>query len=129
MNKKNLLFVIQLSILFFALQSSVIAADSVSFGQQLLGLLLPLLLVIGLLIGTLVLLQRRYQTGKLDGPLTIAQVLPVGAKQRIIVLQEDSRSFAVGVTSESIHFLTELSNTETKVVGADVSHADRESGI
>ncbi len=109
--KLCILSTIQVNIIFWSLQSAAAAAESVSFGRELAGIFVPLLLVIALLVGTLLILQRRFKVGKTDGPLRVVQVLPVGPKERIVVLQQEGRLFAVGVAPGAVRFISDLSET------------------
>ena len=99
---------IQVNIIFWSLQSAATAAESISFGRELMGIFVPLLLVIALLVGTLLILQRRFKVGKTDGPLHVVQVLPIGPKERIVVLQQAGRKFAVGVAPGTVQFIADL---------------------
>ncbi|WP_242111942.1 flagellar biosynthetic protein FliO [Luteimonas aquatica] len=83
-------------------------AEAPSMMGELLGILLPLALIILALFAVLHFARRRFGlTGQNATPLTILQILPVGPRERIVLVKARSgRVFAVGVAGQSVTFLT-----------------------
>lgn len=91
----------------FAAAEPVQAAPSAL--RELLGIVLPLAFVIFALFVVWRLARRRYGlTGK-DAPLSVLQILPVGPRERVVLLRTRAgRVFAVGVSTQSVNLLTAL---------------------
>lgn len=85
-------------------------ADAPSMTGELLGIVLPLALIILALFAVLHVARRRFGlTGQNATPLTILQILPVGPRERIVLVKSRSgRVFAVGVAGQGVTFLTDL---------------------
>lgn len=80
-----------------------------SFFGELVSIVVPLAFIILVLLLVLRFARSRYGTGPRDAPLTIAQVLPVGPRERIVLVRTRSgRLFAVGVAGASVRFLADL---------------------
>jgi flagellar biogenesis protein FliO len=80
-----------------------------SFFGEIVSIVVPLAVIILVLLLVLRLARRRYGVGPRDAPLTIAQVLPVGPRERIVLLRtRTGRLFAVGVGGASVRFLADL---------------------
>jgi flagellar biogenesis protein FliO len=86
-------------------------AEAPSMTGELLGILLPLALIILALFAVLHVARRRFGlTGQNATPLTILQILPVGPRERIVLVKSRSgRVFAVGVAGQGGTFLTDQS--------------------
>lgn len=83
--------------------------SSPSFAADLLAVVLPVVLIIAGLVAVLYVLRRRYGLTARDAPLSIVQILPVGPRERIVVVRTRSgRAFAVGVGGQSLNLITEL---------------------
>lgn len=77
-------------------------------GAGLIALVVPLIAVVAGL-GALWWMSRRYSArGGGAGPLRIVQVLGVGPRERVIVVEHDSRRFLLGVTQSTISLLADL---------------------
>jgi len=109
--RSHLAYVIALSSLASA---RAIAAESVdaspSLSAELVSLILPLLLVVGTLLAAFHLLRRRFGLATREGPLRVAQVIAVGPRERIVLLDLDDRQLLVGVTSAQITRLATLAS-------------------
>ena len=81
---------------------------SPSLSAELVSLILPLLLVVATLVAAFYLLRRRFGLATRDGPLRVVQVIAVGPRERIVLLDLDDRQMLVGVTSAQITRLATL---------------------
>jgi flagellar protein FliO/FliZ len=83
-------------------------AASDGSGATLVALVVPLLVVV-IALAALWWMARRYGTrGSAAGPLRIVQVLGVGPRERVLVVEHDSRRFLLGVTQSTISLLADL---------------------
>lgn len=89
------------------------AASSPSFLRELLAIVLPLgFIIVGLLV-VLRLARRRYGLTGRETALTVMQILPLGPRERIVVLRTRAgRAFAVGVTAGSVRLVTPLDEAD-----------------
>ena len=107
--RSHLAHVIALSSLASAHAIAAESADaSPSLSAELVSLILPLLLVVGTLLAAFYLLRRRFGLATREGPLRVAQVIAVGPRERIVLLDLDDRQLLVGVTSAQITRLATL---------------------
>jgi flagellar protein FliO/FliZ len=80
-----------------------------SFVGELLAILIPLVLIIAGLLFLLRLVRRRYGLSGSDAPLSVLQILPVGSRERVVLIKSRAgRVFAIGVGSQSVTFITDL---------------------
>ena len=87
------------------------APDSIA--GEVIGILLPLALVIIALVAVLYLVRRRFGLTGQDAPLSILQILPVGSRERIVVVKSRSgRVFAVGVGTQTVTLITNLEQSD-----------------
>lgn len=88
------------------------AADATrdsSFVGELLAILVPLALIIVALLLVLRLARRRYGLTGQEAPLSILQILPVGPRERLVLVRARSgRVFTIGVGAQSVNFITDL---------------------
>ena len=85
------------------------ASATPSFGLELLAILLPLAFIIICLLVLLRVLRRRFGLTGADAPLSVVQVLPVGPRERIVVVRSRAgRAFAVGVAAGTVSLITGL---------------------
>ncbi|MEI2457164.1 flagellar biosynthetic protein FliO [Lysobacter firmicutimachus] len=105
-----------------AAKPAAAAAEPPSFFFELLSIMLPVAVVLVGLIAVLYYLRKRHGLVARDAPLTIVQVLPVGPRERIVVLRTRSgRALAVGVGGQSPSLIAELD-------AADIAPAPAEDG-
>jgi flagellar biogenesis protein FliO len=91
------------------------APDSIA--GEVIGILLPLALVIIALVAVLYLVRRRFGLTGQDAPLSILQILPVGSRERIVVVKSRSgRVFAVGVGAQTVTLITNLEQSDLEPV-------------
>jgi flagellar biogenesis protein FliO len=86
---------------------------------EVLGILLPLALIIIALFAVLYFVRRRFGLTGQDAPLTILQILPVGSRERVVLVKSRSgRLFVIGVGTQSVTLITNLeqSDIETPAV-------------
>lgn len=80
---------------------------------ELMAILLPLAFIIVCLLVLLRFLRRRFGLSGPDAPLSVVQVLPVGPRERIVVLRSRAgRAFAVGVAAGSVRLLSDLDSED-----------------
>ena len=92
------------------------AAVSGSFLWDLVAVVVPLLLVIAGLFAVLYFARRRYKLTGRDAALSIVQVLPVGPRERVVVLRTRAdRVFAIGVGPQSLNLIAELDAADIAV--------------
>ena len=94
--------------------SAAALAQDAAPGRPFLSLLLPLLVVLGSLLAALVWLNRSRGLYKNEGPLKVVQVLPVSPRERIVVLETQSKLMVIGVATGRVTLLSMLDSTESK---------------
>lgn len=87
-----------------------------SFLWDLVAVVVPLLLVIAGLVAVLFFARRRYRLTGRDAALSIVQILPVGPRERVVVLRTRAdRVFAIGVGAQSLNLIAELDAADVAV--------------
>lgn len=90
-----------------------------SLTGEVLGILLPLALIIVALIAVLYLIRRRFGLTGQDAPLSILQILPVGSRERIVLVKSRSgRVFVVGVGAQTVNLITNLEQSDLEAAPA-----------
>lgn len=85
------------------------ASATSSVAGELLAILLPLAFIIAGLLVVLRLVRRRYKLTGADAPLAILQILPLGPRERLVLVKARSgRVFTIGVGAQSVNFITDL---------------------
>lgn len=101
----------------------VAAPAKSSFIGELLAIVLPLAAVIAALLVVLHLARRRYGITGRDASLSIVQVLPVGPRERIVLVRTRAgRVFAVGVSAQSLSLITQLQPDDIAPSAEDVKN-------
>lgn len=102
-------------------QAATIApTPSDSFVGELLAIVIPLVLIIAGLVFLLRLVRRRYGLSGSDAPLSVLQILPVGPRERLVLVKSRAgRVFAIGVGSQSVTFVTDLDTSDLQVEPAN----------
>ena len=91
-----------------------------SYVGELLAILLPLAFIIIFLLVLLRMLRRRFGLAGPDAPLSVLQVLPVGPRERIVVLRSRAgRAFAVGVSANAVTLVSTLDDDDLGPVALD----------
>lgn len=101
------------------------AARESSFVGELLAILVPLALIIVALFLVLRLARRRYGLTGQDAPLSILQILPVGPRERIVLVRARSgRVFTIGVGPQSVNFITDLNPADLQIPETATASSD-----
>lgn len=80
-----------------------------SFLGELFSILAPLLLIVAALLFALRLVKRRYGLAGTSAPLSVLQVLPLGPRERLVLVQTRAgRVLAVGVSAQSVRLVARL---------------------
>lgn len=80
-----------------------------SFVGEMLAIVIPLVLIIVGLLFLLRLVRRRYGLTGGDAPLSVQQILPLGPRERLVVVKSRAgRVFAVGVGAHTVTYVTDL---------------------
>lgn len=96
------------------------ASSGVSYVWELLAILLPLAFIIICLLVLLRVLRRRFGLAGPDAPLSVVQVLPVGPRERVVVLRSRAgRAFAVGVSAGAVSLITHLDSDDLGPAATD----------
>jgi len=101
------------------------ASATSSVAGELLAILLPLAFVIAALLVVLRLVRRRYKLTGADAPLSILQILPLGPRERLVLIKARSgRVFTIGVGSQSVNFITDLDPDDIVATPANTTSHD-----
>jgi flagellar biogenesis protein FliO len=85
------------------------AAQPPSLLFEFAAIVLPVAVVLGGLVAVLYVLRKRHGLTARDAPLSVLQILPIGPRERIVVLRTRSgRALAVGVGGQSLSLIAEL---------------------
>jgi flagellar protein FliO/FliZ len=85
-----------------------VAADTPIEAVTWWSLFAPLVFVLAAGVGLLWLIRRRFAGAMLpNGPLRVVQVVPIGTRERLLLLEHDGRRLICGVTAHAVSF-TEL---------------------
>ena len=85
------------------------AAQPPSLLFEFAAILLPVAVVLGGLVAVLYVLRKRHGLTARDAPLSVLQILPIGPRERIVVLcTRSGRALAVGVGGQSLSLIAEL---------------------
>jgi len=83
-------------------------ADPPPLGGSLVSLIVPLLAVVFALAALWWMWHRYSGKGGSSGPLRIVQVIAVGPRERVLVVDHDTQRFMLGVTQTSITLIADL---------------------
>ncbi len=83
----------------------------VSLGSTVASMIVPLVLVVGTMILALVLVRRRFGLVSHDGPMRVRQILAVGPRERVVLLDLEEHTVIVGVTSAHVSQIAVLART------------------
>lgn len=90
----------------FALLASPLLAhaqdSSTSLRSTLVSMIVPLVLVVGSMILALVFVRRRFGIVSADGPMRVRQILAVGPRERVVLLEVGEHTVILGVTSANV---------------------------
>ncbi len=96
--------------LAFLMWATDAAADAVepAPGASLMELVLPMLAVVFALAALWWAVRRQGGRGASAGPARIVQVLAVGPRERVLIVDHDTQRFMLGVTPTTINLLARL---------------------
>ena len=95
-------------------------APAGSYLWELMAILLPLAFIIVCLLVLLRFLRRRFGLSGHDAPLSVVQVLPVGPRERIVVVRSRAgRAFAVGVSANAVTLVSMLDSEDLAATAAE----------
>lgn len=98
-------------------------------GASLLGLMLPLLVVAFALAALWWVMRRQGGRGGGSGPARIVQVMAVGPRERILIVDHDTQRFMLGVTPTAISLLAHLESKDAAKNPANASASPNENAI
>ncbi|HEY0179242.1 MAG TPA: flagellar biosynthetic protein FliO [Dokdonella sp.] len=105
------------------------AAADVSPGSPLLALVVPLLAVVFALAALWWMLRRQSGRGGAAGPARIVQVLAVGPRERVLIVDHDARRFVLGVTQSRISLLADLDRKHAAKPVESASHSPNANAV
>jgi flagellar biogenesis protein FliO len=105
-----------------AVTQAASAQPTTSVLGEVLAIVLPLLFIIGALVAVLIFARRRFGLTGQDAPLSIVQILPVGPRERIVLVRTRAgRVMAVGVAAHSLTLLARLEHDDVHAQGNDAT--------
>ena len=109
--------------------SQAASGQAGSFIGELVSIVLPLAFIILVLLAILRLAKRRYGMTGQDAPMSVVQILPLGPRERIVLVKtRTGRVFAVGVSSQSVNLVTDLDPADLVVPGTPPDAPDGGAG-
>lgn len=133
MNQKKYRPAVLLPLLVLLNAKAAVAVDpvpapvSVTPGGSVLGLIVPLLTVAFALAALWWIMRRNSGRSGAAGPLRIVQVLAVGPRERVIVVDHASRRFMLGVTPSTINVLADLDGKDAAKIQPSASSANEQT--
>lgn len=94
---------------------------------SLLGLVLPLLVVVFALAALWWVMRRQGGRGSAAGPARIVQVMAVGPRERILIVDHDTQRLMLGVTPTAISLLAHLEPKDAAKNPANASASPNEN--
>lgn len=92
-----------------AFATAPVSAPAPSYIRELLGIVMPLGFMILALLLVLRLLRRRYGITGAGAHLSVLQILPVGPRERVVLLKTRAgRILALGVSAQSVNLIARL---------------------
>ncbi|NLG58827.1 MAG: flagellar biosynthetic protein FliO [Gammaproteobacteria bacterium] len=99
-----------------------VAAPAPSYVRELLGIVVPLGFMILALLLVLRLLRRRFGITGSGAHLSVLQILPVGPRERVVLLQTRAgRILAIGVSAQSVNLIARLERDDVAAVDDDAA--------
>jgi flagellar protein FliO/FliZ len=97
----------------------------VSLRSTVASMIVPLVLVIGAMILALVLVRRRFGIVSADGPMRVRQILAVGPRERVVLLDVEDHTVIVGVTSTQVSRIALIARARDSKHDANILHPER----
>lgn len=88
-------------------------------------MIVPLVLVVGSMILALVFVRRRFGIVSGDGPMRVRQILAVGPRERVVLLDVDDHTVIVGVTSAQVSRIALIARARDSKRDANIAIAER----
>ena len=85
---------------------------------SVISMLVPLVLVLAAMVGALVLVRRRFGIASGDGPMRVRQILAVGPRERVVMIDIDQHTVILGVTSVNVSQIAVLDRVSTTITTA-----------
>lgn len=102
--------------LVMAAAAPVASAPAPSYLRELMGIVVPLGFMILALLLVLRLMRRRYGLTGSKARLSVLQILPVGPRERVVLLQTRAgRVLAIGVSAQSVNLITRLEQDDVTI--------------
>lgn len=112
-----------------ALSTTPAASGGTDVVGDVIAVLVPLLLVIGVLVAVLYHARRRYRLTGPGAALSVVQILPVGPRERVVVVRtRNDRYLAVGVGAQTLSLIAELDPRDVALDPPARSDGDPGSG-
>lgn len=92
----------------YAMAAADPAAETTAPSASLLALIVPLMAVVFAVVALWWILRRHNAKGGHAGPARVVQVIGVGPRERIVIVDHDRQRVMLGVTQTSITLLTHL---------------------
>ena len=133
MNQKKYRPAVLLPLLILLNVKAAVAVDpvpapvSITPGGSVLGLIVPLLTVAFALAALWWIMRRNSGRSGTAGPLRIVQVLAVGPRERVIVVDHASRRFMLGVTPSTINVLADLDGKDAAKIQPSASSSKEQT--
>jgi len=96
-------------------------ADPSPLGAPLISLIVPLLAVVFALAALWWMWHRYSGKSATSGPLRIVQVIAVGPRERVLVVDHDTQRFMLGVTQTSITLIADLGSKNAAKLSSNAS--------
>ncbi len=97
----------------------------VSLRSTVASMIVPLVLVIGAMILALVLVRRRFGIVSGDGPMRVRQILAVGPRERVVLLDVDDHTVIVGVTPSQVSRIALIARARDSKRDANIALSER----
>lgn len=102
--------------LVMAAAAPLASAPAPSYLRELMGIVVPLGFMILALLLVLRLMRRRYGLTGSKARLSVLQILPVGPRERVVLLQTRAgRVLAIGVSAQSVNLITRLEQDDVTI--------------
>jgi len=102
-------------------------ADTPLLGASLVSLIVPLLAVVFALAALWWMWHRYSGKSATSGPLRIVQVVAVGPRERVFVVDHDTQRFMLGVTQTSITLIADLGSKNAGKLSPNTSASPNEN--
>lgn len=93
---------------------------STSLRSTLVSMIVPLVLVVGSMIVALVFVRRRFGIVSADGPMRVRQILAVGPRERVVLLEVGEHTVILGVTSANVSHIALIARARDSKCDANI---------